>query len=634
MLPERRRRLQMWKRRENVTCVSLIILFFLSIVTSYMMPVSSAQTPKVYVDPPNIVDPTLTPPKTFKANVTVANITDLFGFEFKLGYDTTILDLVKVVIHPFLKSPTFMPSNQTNEDEGWYWLGVSSLAPPPGVDGSGPLVTLTFEVTGIGSCALNLYDFEFVDSNANVIPLSVEDGYFNNLLPVKLYVHPPKIINPDLVPCENFTININVLDVTNLYSWEFKLYYDSSILNGTSVTEGPFLNTSGPTNFVIIEFRDAFNGTHGLVWVNCTLSAPPPVSGNGTLATISFHVEALGESVLDLIDTALSDPWGGSIPHYADDGYFNNVLKAYLYVDPPSIIDPTLLPPAYFNVTIKVANVTDLYDYQFKLGYDTGVLNCIGVIIVPFENETNFTTQFNVDNGDGFAWVNVTYYPPAEPLTTTGPVTLAMVFFQVAAMGNTVLDLYNTRLSDPLDGEILHDVFDGFVSIVEHDVAVIAVVPSKNVTYAGREVYINVTVANQGDVLESFNVSAYYDDTLIDTLSVTDLLPNANTTLTFTWDTTGTTPCHNYTIKAEASVVPYELDTADNLYIYGNVKITMLGDINGDGIISISDLVIAAFAFGSQLGDSNWNPDVDFNGDGKITITDLVVIGIHFGETC
>jgi len=55
-------------------------------------------------------------------------------------------------------------------------------------------------------------------------------------------------------------------------------------------------------------------------------------------------------------------------------------------------------------------------------------------------------------------------------------------------------------------------------------------------------------------------------------------------------------------------------------------------DLNDDGKITITDIVICALAFGSKPGDPKWNPDVDLNQDGKVTITDIVMIAIHFGE--
>jgi len=307
---------------------------------------------------------------------------------------------------------------------------------------------------------------------------------------------------------------------------------------------------------------------------------------------------------------------------------------AHLFVDPASIVDPTIHPPAYFNVTIKIANVTNLYGYEFKLGYNTTILNCLGAIIIPFDNETSFSMKVQVRDNLGFIWVNVTYRPPAQPLNTTDPVTLAMIFFQVTDSGESILDLHDTKLTDPSGTEIPHTVSDGYIKIFRHDVAIIDVVASTNVTYAGRLVYINVTAENQGNTAETFNVSAYYDAQLIGSVVVSDLAPGANITLGFVWDTSGVAPCQWYNITGKASIIPYETDVADNVFVDGSVKIKMLGDINGDGVINIYDLRIVAKAYGTKIGDPRWNEDADLYKDGRINIYDLVCIGRNYGKKC
>ena len=54
------------------------------------------------------------------------------------------------------------------------------------------------------------------------------------------------------------------------------------------------------------------------------------------------------------------------------------------------------------------------------------------------------------------------------------------------------------------------------------------------------------------------------------------------------------------------------------------------GDINGDAKISITDVVTAAIAFGSKLGDLNWNPIADLNQDGIINIQDIIIVRDNF----
>ncbi|MFQ5999161.1 MAG: dockerin type I domain-containing protein [Candidatus Bathyarchaeia archaeon] len=65
---------------------------------------------------------------------------------------------------------------------------------------------------------------------------------------------------------------------------------------------------------------------------------------------------------------------------------------------------------------------------------------------------------------------------------------------------------------------------------------------------------------------------------------------------------------------------------------WGNLILVRIpGDVNGDGIVDIVDVVIAALAFGSTPSDPRWDVRADLNGDNLIDIHDLVIIGINFG---
>ena len=123
---------------------------------------------------------------------------------------------------------------------------------------------------------------------------------------------------------ESFIVNVNVsiCNVLDLYGYEFKLFYNSSVLNGSQVIEGPFLNSAGNDAFFwVVAFDDHYNSTHGIVWVDSCLTGDVlGVNGNGTLVTIKFKSLAVGSSQLSLDDVKLVDSRKNSIPCQSIDG--------------------------------------------------------------------------------------------------------------------------------------------------------------------------------------------------------------------------------------------------------------------------------------------------------------------------
>jgi len=305
-----------------------------------------------------------------------------------------------------------------------------------------------------------------------------------------------------------------------------------------------------------------------------------------------------------------------------------------LYVYPPEIIDTTLMPPATINVNITLDDVESMYGYEFKLGYDSDVLICIGVVIHSVLDEPHYIPNVNIDNLAGIIMVNVTYYPPAVPITTDSPGALATITFRIKAMGSSILDLYDTNIVDQTGQPITHEVEDGFIMTLVRDVAIVDVITSRNEVFQGWIVNITVIAKNEGNLTETFDVNLYYGSDLLATYTVTDLDPNNETTFTFSWDTKDVSPCQNYTISAEAPPIPFETDTGDNVFEDGYVKIKLVGDIDGDGVVTIADISVAAMAFGSYPGHPRWNPIADLDQDNMISIVDVAVVAVNFGNSC
>jgi len=132
-------------------------------------------------------------------------------------------------------------------------------------------------------------------------------------------VDPP----PGIVTSTPFTVNVNVSDIYNLTCWQFKLYYNTSVVSCYNLTQGPFLKTGGGTYFKINTISNFYNSTHGYVEAYCTLlGLTNSANGSGIIATVFFNAVNNGSTPLHLADIELGDEKipPHPIPYSASDG--------------------------------------------------------------------------------------------------------------------------------------------------------------------------------------------------------------------------------------------------------------------------------------------------------------------------
>ena len=243
--------------------------------------------PELYVDSVTIESPSYG--KNFTTEVSLANVTDLYGFEFKLYWNTTLLDLVDVNLTPPWTNYT-SGTNQVNETIGRYWLGVSALAPSPSFNGSTTLATLTFKITYVPVYPENvscLFDFDETvlgDPDGNSIPHIAYDGeYTCYAARTKIQVLPEvseaKALN------QVFNLSINVANVANLHTFEFELQYNTTLLDAKEMTV-----TSFPDRTYKIS-KKILDDTQGLVTLRVESISPPlQINESLELASVTFEV--------------------------------------------------------------------------------------------------------------------------------------------------------------------------------------------------------------------------------------------------------------------------------------------------------------------------------------------------------
>lgn len=146
-----------------------------------------------------------------------------------------------------------------------------------------------------------------------------------------------KVDPNQLVTSKNsvFVVNITLLNVTDLYGWQFDLYWNRTIINCTQA-EVHVPSVWIDSNFVAgKDLQNEYNATHGRYSkLMCGLRPAPAFNGSMALATLTFKALNIGFTALDLQDTKLVsyniiDPQ--PIPHVELDGTVT-VLPPPLYM--------------------------------------------------------------------------------------------------------------------------------------------------------------------------------------------------------------------------------------------------------------------------------------------------------------
>jgi len=493
--------------------------------------------------------------------------------------------------------------------------------PAPLTSGPGILANVTFTVVGIGESNITLgpetkligiteggmgNPYNIVDGGT--MPDHIGHGYFNNIPPS---IHDVAITSLD-APTEatiGDIISIN-MTVTNEGTYNesvtVTVSYDSTDIDTTTFTLNKGLSEA-------VSFS----------W-NTTGVSPGTYTINAT-ATIASDEEPGDNFKTSLIE--IKPVFGFAI----------------IYVEPASTVNMTLTPGKIYTISIKT-NYTgdDIRAWQFSLSYNPDVLHGVSVTngdLVTTDRHPSATFWPGIfNNTEGTLSVTTGFFffllEPAP--ITYGPGTLANVTFTVVGLGESNITLGPvTKLvgytkngyGDPykiVDGEIPEHLRHGYFNNIPpiHDVAVTNITPFRAVVRRGCTVRVNVTIANEGDLVETFPVTLYANTIPARTEVVT--LPSGNsTTLTFVWETGGV-PYSNYTMIGYAWTVPNETDTLDNTLVDGWVVVTIGGDADGDFDCDADDaFMYVGLAYNSRVGDPNYNPNCDFDCDGDVDTDDV-----------
>ena len=378
--------------------ISLIFLILLSFPILSWVSKSVDSLPHLFVHPQSATIPELGGIVTVE--VVVHNVTDCYGVDFWLTYNSTFLSKLGLVdVHgpfdsgnpPIRPDPVTYPGGYVLTDislPGTVRVSLTFVGAlgAPSFNGTGTVCAITFQ-----GDALGVSNLTFDESKVKIWDPTGTGQPRDPSVNGEITVPPPPLpaisLNPSEytspAPGESFIIDINITNVTDLQHYEFKLWFNNTLLNATGVAPGP-ANPLG-TSFIpgkmvgdppVYEWTPLQNVSNGFVWTGASLPVGQVFTGSETLMTISFTSLTGGNCTLHLNETVLANSMEVEIDHLTLDGFVTVTSKIGDYHtdhlnDPtddfPNDYTPMIIPFYTRNVIIApFINCTILENDVFK----------------------------------------------------------------------------------------------------------------------------------------------------------------------------------------------------------------------------------------------------------------------------
>jgi hypothetical protein len=290
-----------------------------------------------------------------------------------------------------------------------------------------------------------------------------------------------------------FNITVIIDSGTGVAAWQVRLAYNATLLNATRAWVP--LSDAQYIFFGLSTFTPPAFFEPGRVKIGDTTTPITSVSfaSPKRLCIVEFKVvkapvEGAGNKLSDTLfvddpDTYILDTSLMEMASVKTNGYYElswaQPMPNVLLVRPP--LSPNLFLGQVFIVGVDVIDVTNLYAYEFKLLWNTTLLDLVGVnVTVPSLWGTNYIiAQNRTDQDLGEYWLGVSAIYPAHAFH--GNATLVWLTFKVSYAGNasevygqtfaTVLKLSDTILIDDQGADVQHRVIDCALNIEIHFVA-------------------------------------------------------------------------------------------------------------------------------------------------------------------
>jgi len=402
------------------------------------------------------------------------------------------------------------------------------------------------------------------------------------------------------------TVAFHVADVDSLYGYQAEIAFDPAVLEVVDADAGTTgvqvaLGTWLEPDFVFLNKADNSAGT--IVLALSQLAPSPAVSGSGDLVTITFRGLAMGVSSIRFTDLTLANIDSEVIAITHQDAQL--VVSGGTPSPTPPPVTGTLLTLRDAGsvgptvVEVWVEDIEGFHGVDFTLGYDASILQ--GVSVEPGAAFTDYDDQCTISElsiGGGV----VQFAAEMICMSQSGDLHLATITFDTKSCGTSPLTWIESSLYENDMDPIAHTAIDS------------SIVPYGCVAGATGHVFMEGRTNHAGIEVSLVNGTSQSVATAADGSYTFDALFSGTYDLVMT---------HALYLPAQVDACLIEGEavlTAPDVTLLG-------GDLNGDKVIDISDLVIGGANFNTS------SAAADINASGYVDIFDIVLIGINFGAT-
>lgn len=409
-----------------------------------------------------------------------------------------------------------------------------------------------------------------------------------------------------------------------------------------------------------------YDGNTLKVYVNGSLMAQMSYTGSVWASDQTLKIGARGDDKSLFFNGIIDEP---AISNMArSDGWiatrYNNQYSTSTFYTisteeksgPPEILVSPATTSAVlgsdYTIYVNITSVSDLYGWEFQLNYDPAILDLTSTAIVSGGlNEPTQTFYSLTDEIAGHLWWAVSTTYPATTGISYSEHAIFQITFHTIGVGTSNVELYGTYLSYSNSSEIIHSSVNGSINVNAPDLTVMSVTVLdlgcsiyKNDTDASGNPYyypIEVKITNIGNS----DATTFY--VKLEVYWITGSITEANEEISIVSLTQGTTATVNFTglfhpmqtgfyrliatVDCRSSVE--ESNESNNVLNKENVKVTVIGDLTGDGVVDILDGVRISLAWDSMPSDGWWNIKADINHNGLVNILDATRASLHWGET-